>query len=272
MLTTRISILGIGWLGLPLATTLNQIGYPIQGSYSNTKRKNECCLLPFPTEYIRISNNGITGPWSQFIENTDILIINIPPKKNLKGDIPFYEYIQQIIKYTPANKSVIFISSTSVYGDIDHKISEQTPPQPKTLSGKILLQSEQALKAHFKSQLTILRLAGLVGPQRNPGRFLANRKNVPNPNGLVNLTHREDCIHLITLIIKNQIFGHTINICSDEHPTRKIFYTKAAKCLQLPPPEFIKDSNLPTKYIDNSFSKEILNHKYLTIDEILEKC
>lgn len=271
-MSKQISIIGLGWLGLPLALSLKQAGYTVNGTYSNPSRKEECDLLPFSCERICFSDHKIEGNWNILIENSDILMINIPPKRNSNGDILYFEYIQHIIKHTPANKSIIFISSTSVYGNIDSKITENSIPQPATLSGQALLQSEQALKNHFKDQITILRCSGLIGPNRHPGRFLAGRTNVANPNGLINIVHQQDCIQIITKLIEQHKFGYTLNICSNEHPTREAFYTKATQLLKQTPPEFMSDDTFPLKYIDNTLSKTILNHTYLTVNEALKKC
>lgn len=271
-MNTRISIVGLGWLGLPLAHSLNTNGFQIQGTYSNPKRFAECEALPFPCKRIHFSEHQIEGDWDELINQTDILIINIPPKRNQSGEIRYTNFIQHIINQTPSNISVVFISSTSVYGNLDIKITEDIEPQPVTLSGQALLKSEILLKTHFKDQLTILRCSGLIGPNRHPGRFLAGRLDVSNPNGLVNMVHQKDCIQIITKVIKQHALGYTLNLCSDQHPTRHVFYTETAELLQLPKPQFNSDSSISIKYIDNTKSKELLNHTYLTLEEALKLC
>ena len=246
--------------------------YFVSGTFSNPEREDECDLLPFPATRISFSETEISGQWNTLVANSDILVIAIPPKRNVNGEVLFDQYIQHIINQTPSNKKIIFISSTSVYGNLNTKITEDTTPQPVTASGQSIYKSEQLLTDHFKSNLTILRCSGLLGPKRHPGRFLAGRKNMTNPNGLVNMVHQQDCIQIIHKIIEQHAFGHVFNLCSDEHPTRQTFYTKAAKHIQLTPPEFIEDHTPSYKYIDNSKSKTILNHKYLSIDDVLEMC
>jgi len=268
----RISILGLGWLGLPLGISLHNMGYRIQGSYSNPDRKSFLETMPFPCERIRISPTHIEGSWESFIQNTDVLIVNIPPRKNKNGEIEYAQCINQIIRHTLPNQKIIFVSSTSIYGPIPSKITEETIPQPNTLSGQALLNSEQALKTHFKENLTILRFSGLVGPLRHPGNFLAGRKGLSNANALVNIIHQTDCIQLISTIIKDNVFGFTINACADEHPTKSEFYTKATELLNLELPQFNEDPTSSTKYIDNTLSKQLLEHNYMSIDQILANC
>ncbi len=268
----RISVIGLGWLGLPLARSLYNKQHSVFGTYSNPQREDECNALPFPCTRISFLEHDIIGVWNSVLDHSDILIINIPPKRNTNGEVFYDKYIQQIISHTPVNKKIIFISSTSVYGNQDTEITEKTLPQPSTASGQALLRAEQALTSHFKTNITILRCSGLVGPKRHPGRFLAEKNNVPNPDGLVNLVHQKDCIDIISKLIKLEFYGHVLNLCSDQHPTRKEFYIKAARQLQLKPPCFIDHSVQSLKYIDNTKSKTLLNHSYFTIDEILEHC
>ena len=54
---------------------------------------------------------------------------------------------------------------------------------------------------NIKFETTIVRLGGLIGYSRNPGRFFNNKKLVSNPDSKVNLIHRDDCINIIEQIV-----------------------------------------------------------------------
>ncbi|MFC4528547.1 SDR family oxidoreductase [Dyella halodurans] len=61
---------------------------------------------------------------------------------------------------------VLFVSSSAVYGDHgDGWVDEQTPPDPPSFNGKVLLEAEQWLAAQPVLPI-VLRLAGLYGPGR----------------------------------------------------------------------------------------------------------
>jgi nucleoside-diphosphate-sugar epimerase len=63
-------------------------------------------------------------------------------------------------------RRVIFVSSTSVYGDCGGQwADERTAPKPQAFNGEIVLQSER-LWARSGLPLTVVRLAGLYGPDR----------------------------------------------------------------------------------------------------------
>jgi len=154
------------------------------------------------------------------------------------------------------------VSSTSVYQNTNDWVTESLENKPEKASGKAILAVEQILQSHVKENLTILRFAGLIGYDRAPGRFLANKKEVLNGNTPVNLIHLDDCIGLIDSIISKNVWGTIINGCADEHPLRETFYTLAAKKIGLVPPEFKHSESIQFKKISNTKSKSILNYTY----------
>ena len=258
----HVSILGLGWLGLPLALELQKEGYVVSGS--TTSSDNLKCLSEYSisTFKIKVTSDEICGDWKAFMQHTTTLIINFPPKRvaNIATIHPLQ--IQQLIKKTPKSTKVIFVSSTSVYQDANTSVNEEMTCTPEKASGKALVRCESLLKDYFGSNLTILRLAGLIGPKRHPGRFLASKKALPNPNAPVNLIHQKDVIGLIKAILKQDCFGEIINGCADVHPKRKMFYEKAARQLNLPIPVFIDSEIEKFKIIDNSKSKALLEYAY----------
>ena len=203
------------------------------------------------------------GDWEALINNIDVLIINFPPRRIENIETIYPAQINQIIKATPSSVKVIFVSSTAVYANTNDRVTESTPAQPTKASGKAVLTAEQKLRQHFGKNLTILRLAGLIGPKRHPGKFLANKRQLKNPNVPVNLIHQEDCIALIQAIIEQDCFGEIINGCADEHPIRKDYYTKAAIALQLTTPTFLAETASSYKLVDNTKSKQRLGFSYI---------
>jgi hypothetical protein len=71
---------------------------------------------------------------------------------------------------------IIFTSSTSVYGDTHGTVKENSPRNPSTASGRVLKELEDWLHNLPGTSVDILRLAGLVGPARHPGRFLPGKR------------------------------------------------------------------------------------------------
>ncbi len=242
-----ISILGCGWLGLTLAEQLIKEGYEVKGSVTKPEKLTllkEKGIQPFQLE---LTNVSITGRDPHSFFNSDLFIISIPPGRRA-AVISYYQsqislLIQELKKSTV--KQVIFISSTAVYADDNKEVFETDACRPVTDSGKALMAAERLLQEQKSFSTGILRFCGLIGPDRHPGRFLAGKKDVENGDAPVNLIHRDDCIGILSEIIRKEVWGEIFNVCSQVHPSRKLFYTKAAEQLGMETPSFSKE---PARY------------------------
>ena len=265
----QISILGCGWLGLPLAEHLIQKGFSIKGSTTSPNRIGELESKEIEAFIIELSADEISGDYEAFLQNSKILIIDIPPK--LRGENPesFVGKMKNFIQKAVLNSSiekVLFISSTSVYGDEPINVTEETIEKPETLSGKELLETEHFLQQQTAFKTTILRFGGLIGRSRNPAKSLSGKSNIATPNAPINLIHQDDCIGIITAIIEQNFWGEKINASAPFHPTRKEYYTAKANQLGLPLPEF-EENNISGKVIDSSKLISELNYNFIhTID------
>jgi nucleoside-diphosphate-sugar epimerase len=262
---TQISILGCGWLGLPLGIALKNNGFGVKGS---TTSKSKIALLQnagIAAYEIALSTDAVPNAITPFLENSEILIIAIPPKLRGKNkdytatdSNSFVKKIELLVPYIVAAsiKKVLFISSTAVYGATHGNVDEQTPLNPDTESGHQMIAVESMLSQNDHFKTTILRFAGLIGGDRNPARFLSGKTNLPNPEAPINLIEIDDCIHIIMKIIEKDFFGKIYNAAAPFHPTRKSYYTQKAAQYHLPLPQF--DETLP------SSGKKILSTKLMT--------
>lgn len=250
--------MGCGWLGLPLAKTLLSEGNKVHGS-TTSKHKLPLLKMVGVTPYlISISEEGIQGDIANFLKGVDCLIINVPPK--LRGGstenyIKKMQWLHKAVRISSVHK-VIFVSSTSVYGNIDGEVTESTDPKPTTESGKQLLAVENHFKNDRERQTTIIRFGGLIGPKRHPVTMLSKRKNLSNGTMPVNLVHLTDCIRTITEILANNWWSETFNSVYPYHPAKELYYTSEALLRDLEPPE----------YKPNNSSKGKIVHAYNLIN------
>lgn len=258
-----ISILGCGWLGLPLAELLLKEGFAVKGSVSRAERIELLQQKGILSWQIQISDIAITGENLSGFLASEILVINFPPER--REDIVEYHTGQLTQLINVINKSsvkyVLFISSTSVYPELNRTITEADTFEPTKGSGKALIAAEQLLSSQTGFKTTILRFAGLIGYDRQPGRFLSGKKNIENGDGPVNVIHQDDCILLISKIIQQGVWGEVFNACADIHPTRKAFYTLAAEKIGLPLPEF-KDGKTNFKIVNSDKIKGRLGYSF----------
>ena len=245
----QISILGCGWLGLPLGKSLLEKGFLVKGSTTSLEKisilKNNG-IQPFQIE---LSEKEIKGEINLFLENSEVLIIDIPPKLRGNSKENFVQKIKNLIPFIEKAtiKKVLFVSSTSVYADVNSIITDSTLPLPQTESGKQLLEAERHLQNNPNFKTTVVRFGGLIGENRHPIHFLAGRKNLENPDAPINLIHQLDCIGIIESIIERGLRqAQSDNINNNEvynavapfHPTRKEYYIQKAIEFNLPFPEF----------------------------------
>ena len=261
---TKISILGCGWLGLPLAKALVKNEYLVSGSTTSIEKiavLENAGIEPF---LIVLSENKTIGNLTEFLADSEILIIDVPPKLRGSETENFVSKIKNIIPFIEksAVQKVLFISSTSVYNDDDTYVNEETIARPATESGKQLLETEQLLQSNINFKTTILRLGGLIGEDRHPVKFLAGRENLENPNAPINLIHQEDCIGIINAILSQQVWGKTFNAVTPYHPTRAEYYTQKAVELNLALPKFTNDSNSNRKIILSDYLKTVLKYTF----------
>jgi len=268
----QISILGCGWLGFPLAKSLLVKGYAVKGSTTSMEKifmlKNDG-VNPFQ---IIVLEDSIEGNIDSFLENSSILIIDIPPKLRGNSKENFVAKIQTLISFIEKStvEKVIFVSSTSVYADDNFNVTtvtENTKANPDSESGKQLQEVEQLLQKNKNFQTTIIRFGGLIGEDRHPIHFLAGKKNLENPNGPINLIHQMDCIGIIQKIIETNSWNETFNAVAPYHPSRKEYYTQKAIELKLPLPEFEKNSTATGKMVSSEKVEQLLNYSFQTIPD-----
>jgi nucleoside-diphosphate-sugar epimerase len=274
----KISILGCGWLGLPLAKSLLSKGYEVKGSTTSESKlevlKN-AGILPFQ---IQLEENQIIGTIEDFLKETNVLIIDIPPglrrETSTSNEMTFVNKVKTLIPFIEKSgiQKVIFVSSTSVYGDSYNfstslEVTEETKPNPDTESGKQLVIAETLLQSNSYFKTTIIRFGGLLGDDRHPVKFLAGRTNVENPDAPVNMIQREDCIGIIEKSLDfarddNWEWNQTFNAVAPQHPTRKEYYHKKAQILNLPLPIFAENLESKGKIISSKKVETILGYSF----------
>ena len=232
----RVSILGSGWLGLACAQLLLAAGYTIKGSSRNPETRNR--LREMGAEAFALDLPGSLEEANDFFQACDVLIITLPPGGRQHGQEASEKYLDKLSALLPwlgeaSAPKVIYTSSTGVYGASTGPVDEETPLSPTTNSGLAVAAAEEFLRRNVPN-LTILRLAGLVGPGRHPGRFYGGRDRViPQADAPVNLVHQEDVIRAIQLVIGQNLWEKTLNVCAADHPRKGGFYRAAAEALGL---------------------------------------
>lgn len=275
---TKISILGCGWLGFPLAQKLIETGFEVKGS---TTSENKLAVLksnkiePF---IIHLEENKVIGNLSEFLYDSEILIIDIPPGlrkiKETSSEKTFVNKIKTLLPFIENStiEKVIFISSTSVYGDSDSipTVTEESILHPDTESGKQLIEVENVLRNNSNFQTTIIRFGGLIGEDRNAIKMLTGKTNIANPQAPINLIHQVDCIGIISEMLKpiqhDKVWNETFNAVAPNHPKRKTYYTQKAITLNLPQPEFSENEPSIGKIVSSEKLEKVLGYGFRNLE------
>lgn len=265
---TQISILGCGWLGFPLAKKLIAKGNSISGSTTSESKISileNAKINPF---LVTLESESVSESINDFLGESEILIIDIPPKLRGQNDDPtrklFVEKIATLIPFIEKStvKKVLFVSSTAVYGNENDLITEATIPNPETESGKQLLLAEAILQKNKNFETTILRFGGLIGEDRHPVKFLAGKENLENHDALVNLIHQNDCIKIIEEIIDQSKWNEVFNAVAPFHPTREDYYTKKAIEMNFSLPKFSSEKSNIKKIISSEKIQNTLKYQF----------
>jgi len=228
-----ITIIGCGWLGLPLGEELVNRGYKVWGSVRSKdtfEQLRQAGISPFSLDL-----KESTSIPNELSNSTETLIISIPP---LYRDEPekFQQILNQVLSQFSNKVLVIFTSSTGIYPKETGNFNENFEFN-STQESSVLNTAEETIR-NSKKEHAIFRFGGLIGPNRHPIRFLEGRKNVKNPRGPINFVHQGDCIRALVEAVTNEALRGTFNLVFPHHPERKNYYEAAAKYYDLDPPTF----------------------------------
>jgi len=262
MTSGTISILGCGWLGVPLARYFFKNGFTVKGSVATPEKLDLLSINGILPYQLVLTEKEVIVNDSSFFD-CEVLIISIPPRHIDGIQQVFPAQIGQLIPLILMSgiEKVVFISSTSVYPEMLQLAREGDAFSPNTESGKALLLAEDLLRNQTDFKTTIIRFGGLVGADRNPVSSLVKSGRTV-ANAPVNLIHQKDCIGIISAIIEQEVWGETLNACCPEHPMKKDFYEKAARVSGLPEPQ-ISAQVENFKLVDSSKVIRLLNYRFI---------
>jgi nucleoside-diphosphate-sugar epimerase len=258
-----ISVLGCGWLGFPLGKELVKAGFFVRGGTTTIDKLSELSKWGIDPFLVQFKPEFESTRGEEFF-NAEMLYINIPPKGDCKK---FLDQMDNVLQLVLKNgiKKVIFISSTSVYGDLNAEVDEKTDPIPGSAIGEALLVAEKMFLNSSSFKTTVIRFGGLVGSDRHPGRLFARKIGISNGRAPVNLIHRKDCIGIILEVLSKEMWGLILNACSPDHLSRQEYYKLESKALHLPAPNF-KDELTKWKKVNSLYLTNLLQYQFKVED------
>lgn len=192
----RVVLIGAGDLGIRVGTALADAGHHVTG----VRRT----ISALPEQIAGVSADLTTDDLPDL--PADLLLVALAPDQRDETGYR-HTYVEAMQRGVDAvlragtPQRAVLISSTSVYGDLQGDIDEDTPPAPATGRAEVLLEAERLF--HDRTKGAVLRLSGLYGA---PGNRLVTRVRQGenrDPGRWTNRMHRDDAaaaaVHLLTL-------------------------------------------------------------------------
>lgn len=249
--------MGCGWLGKPLGSALVNAGYSVMGSTTTHEKVpalREAGINAVVLDVDQLPADSVAHPFF----HADVLVISLPHGVRAGKAEEYGSRIRAVVKAAHQGHAgaIVLISTTSVYPNLNRVVTEEDAD----MHNPVVHAENRVRESGIPN--TILRFAGLSGPGRHPGRFLAGKRDVSGGEAPVNLVHLDDCIAVIVRVIQNNVWNEVLNVCADDHPTRKTFYTRSAMALGLEPPVFVDGGEAEYKVVSNDRVKTVLNYQF----------
>lgn len=170
--------------------------------------------------------------------------------------------LQQLVQ--AGCQRLIYIGSTAIYAP---RLSAMKRTQRRRIRRAVsaIAEAEVLVRNSGIPAWCLIRAAGLIGPQRHPGHFLAGRDGGGDGLAPINLVHGEDVIGIVLAVLYQQAWGEIFNACAPSHPSRREFYGRACRPIDREPPGFSERPVL-AKQIDGSKVSRVLGYDYRVSD------
>ncbi|PAJ72313.1 hypothetical protein CJF42_21870 [Pseudoalteromonas sp. NBT06-2] len=257
----KVVILGSGWLGRELSTNLQKIGVITQETCRSNKLADEKII-----HYFNVNNK------CELEHNVNLegayWVSCITPKDNYIESLQQAIYLAKKLKM----KGFLLCSSTGIYPSECGQYNELSELTLATERQKLLSRAEQTIM-QLLDLGKVVRLAGLIGPKRHPGRFLSGKNLKMSSLATVNMVHQKDVVNgIISLLQQWKTPEQIFNLVSPDHPTKADFYQQACLMLEEITPSFESNED-ETRIIDGSKITQLrFEYQYYSLFQALADC
>ncbi len=235
----KILLIGSGYVGSHLGSFL-QRNHDITITTRSSDR-----LVELKTKFknVELLDTSDMTKLSSLVKSHDVIVVTVAAKNINEYEKAYLQTalnLKKVIKGSECGvKHIIYTSASSVYGDQKGKVTtESAPLSAKTVSGKILINTEKALLDLQKEALKIciFRLSEIYGPAREISLRVKRLSELSAPGtgqNPTNMIHLDDIIAAISFALKNEL-NDIYNLTDDEHIARKDMYELISKKFNLP--------------------------------------
>lgn len=239
----KVGIIGLGWLGLPLAEKLTLEEYQVIGSTTTREKAEKLSKEAYGVVTLHL-NPHPTGKGFNALFESDTLVIAFPPKSRSQSAEFYFQQLTFLKKLIDQSKvkRILFISSTGIYPSEGRGMpyDEEDELTKATTGSSHLLEAERILSEKRTYQLTVIRMGGLMGGDRVVGKYFQGKENVDGSSP-VNYIHQEDAVRLCQWVMEQNQWDELFNGVAPQHPTKKEMIEKTAQELGFESPKSYSD-------------------------------
>jgi len=241
----RLLILGCGDIGMRLLPLVCK-RFRVFAVTSDATRRDElraAGAIPLVANLDDRNTLARVGKLAQYIVHM------VPPKTEGTKD----QRTRNLISVLPDGATLIYVSTTGVYGDCGGaQFDETRPVNPQSDRGRRRIDAEQVLRSWGR------RAGGRMGILRVPGIYAANRlpterlkKALPalrtEDDVYTNHIHADDLARIISLALFRTLPGRIYHAVDDSELKMGEYFDLVADSLQLPRPPRLPRAELPSK-------------------------
>ena len=272
----KLFCFGYGQVAKAFISNLLKKKVKLNLTISTRKNSSYKKLDNFEFENLEFNENFYDKKILEKLNLYDYILISVPP---INSKDLFLEHLSNHIAENSKIKSILYLSSTSVYGDHNGAwVNEDSETKPKTKMGLDRLKIENKwleFSKRKKLPIQIFRLAGIYSENNNAVTRLQNKKSflVIKENHFFSRIHVKDISEILYLSLIN-IKGNKIFNLADNKPASSVEVTSYASKLsgyELPikinfedlENGILKDFYRDSKKVSNEKVKKELNYEFI---------
>jgi nucleoside-diphosphate-sugar epimerase len=234
----EVLIIGCGFLGEAAADLFSAQGRSALGLVRSADSLEALSNRSFQSAACDVTDTASVAALAPLVHNVPLAIYCV---SSGRGGADAYaavyrDGLRRVLESWKPDR-MIFVSSTSVYGQADGAwVTEESEAAPDRDTGRILLEAEQIALASGGS---VARLSGIYGPGRSVllRKFLAGEALLEDGgHRWINQIHRDDAAAALALLGDSSVTPGVYNVTDDTPATQREVYGWIAETQRQPLP------------------------------------
>ncbi len=243
----RRLIFGCGYLGFRVASFWRDLGDAVTVVTRSTERARGLRAEGFRTVLGDVMNPASLASLPSF--DTALYAVGFDRLSGFSKRSVYVDGLKNALSacYSKCER-LVFISSTSVYGQSSGEVVDESSATDPTEEGgaicaeaEALVQEVNASHCEQNNKTIVLRLSGIYGPGRVLARIeqlMSRTRLTGNPNAWLNLIHVEDAAAAAIIASEHGQLGGTYLVSDDRPIHRYEYYRTLAELVGAPEPLF----------------------------------